>query len=177
MTAYRLPAQFASLPHGQARSSLEARPSRFSSLAPFPESLLALSGYYSEPFMNRPAKQRATAFRTQSGLCYYCGQPMWLADPSHFATMHALSTGQARQFRCTLEHLLPRSAGGTLRLTNVVAACWCCNQRRGRLPTTESPDAFRRRVQRRCKLGKWHSNFPAGAPNNSFKPSPLRGSA
>ncbi|WP_425481963.1 HNH endonuclease [Lysobacter panacisoli] len=86
---------------------------------------------------------------------------MWLRDCAAFARVHGLSRKQARQFECTAEHLLPRSAGGTLRLDNVAAACRCCNWRRGRLPVLIAPEAFRRHVQERCKVGKWHSTLPA----------------
>ena len=130
-----------------------------------------------ELLMTRSSKQRYIAFMAQGGLCYYCAQPMWLVDRNTFAERHGLSGRQALQFQCTAEHLQPRSLGGTLCVGNIAAACLCCNQRRGRLGEPEDPDVFRRRVQKRCKVNKWHSCFPVGAPNNSFKPKPLRGSA
>lgn len=121
--------------------------------------------------MTRPAKQRCIAFLAQDGLCYYCAQPMWLDDCAIFAKRHGLSVKQARQFQCTAEHLRPRSAGGTLRLSNIAAACWYCNRHRGCRSDLAS---FRQRVQKRCRAGKWHAIFPVGAPNRSFKPNPPR---
>ncbi len=150
---------------------MEARPSRFSSLAPTLGRLSALWVHHLELQMTRLTKQRRTAFLAQDGRCYYCAQPMWLNDCVAFAKRHGLSIKQARQFQCTAEHLRPRSAGGTLRLSNIAAACWYCNRHRGCRSDLAS---FRQRVQTRCSAGKWHSSFPAGAPNRSFKPNPPR---
>ncbi|WP_460815041.1 HNH endonuclease [Luteimonas pelagia] len=99
---------------------------------------------------------------------------MWQDDCAAFAQRHLLSEKQARQFQCTAEHLQPRSLGGTLRVENIAAACWCCNQRRGRLRVPADPDMFRAYARRRCGAGKWHSRLPAGTPNKSFKPAPIR---
>lgn len=120
--------------------------------------------------MNRTAKLRSRAFQLQGGLCFYCAQPMWQIDGVAFAKEHYLTLRQAASFRCTLEHLLPHAAGGTLAAANVAAACLYCNRRRGEKRLTPSPQKFRLHVLRRCKLGKWHAAFPASTPNNASWP-------
>lgn len=124
--------------------------------------------------MNRRAKLRSAAYLKQSGLCFYCRQPMWLAEPEEFARTHQLSIRQARAFRCTAEHLSPRSRGGATSRSNVAAACLCCNQRRG---ASEDLSAFLGRVQRRCRAGKWHSKFPARVSENALELVPFLGTA
>jgi len=69
-------------------------------------------------------KNRERLFAEQRGLCYYCGEPMLLAK---------IGQGQAQPPRlATLDHIIPRSLGGTNAPTmNCVAACRQCNQERG----------------------------------------------
>ncbi len=109
--------------------------------------------------MKRHAKLRSAAFLVQSGLCIHCRQPMWLNDPVEFALSHLLSKRQALAFRCTAEHLTPRSLGGPTNRSNVAAACWHCNHLRG---ASKDPVAFGKRARHRCSSGKWHSKLPTG---------------
>jgi 5-methylcytosine-specific restriction endonuclease McrA len=56
-------------------------------------------------------------FNKQRGLCCYCRCNMTLKrDLPHSATV---------------EHVIPKSIGGTLEKGNVRAACWKCNTERG----------------------------------------------
>ena len=104
------------------------------------------------------ARLRTAAFTDQHGLCFYCRLPMWLGDSSEFARTHQLTRRQAQRFRCTAEHLTPRSMGGPTNRSNIAAACWHCNHLRG---ASGDPVAFGIRVRRKCSAGKWHS-WPIG---------------
>jgi hypothetical protein len=63
---------------------------------------------------------------------------------------------------CTVDHVLPRSRGGTNVLANLRLACFYCNNRRGRMPAgvfehSESLAARRRQAYRAEMLntGRW----------------------
>jgi 5-methylcytosine-specific restriction endonuclease McrA len=110
-----------------------------------------------EPFM--PAKliaRRLRAFNAQAGRCYYCGYPMWVADPQAFAAINRITIGQARRFQCTAEHLIARCDGGPDAGDNIVAACRHCNLTRHRSPHPLTHRRYRDRVRRRLARGKWH---------------------
>lgn len=62
-------------------------------------------------------------FEDQSGRCSYCGVNM------------TLSLGQPNT--ATRDHVVPRSAGGPTEAWNIVAACSCCNSRKGDKPLVE----------------------------------------
>ena len=87
---------------------------------------------------------RQIAFNRQDGKCHYCGLRMWL----HGAT-------GPTQLLCTAEHLIARSEGGSEALTNIVAACWHCNQTRHRRKNPPPPERYRVEVQRRVDRGAW----------------------
>src|SRR5690606_3776537 len=65
----------------------------------------------------RHKRRRRKLFREQQQLCFYCGVSMTLAN------------GYSNT--CTVEHLKPRSQGGTNASDNIVAACYTCNHTRG----------------------------------------------
>lgn len=58
--------------------------------------------------------------------CHWCGEKV--------------KRGVQRADGATLDHLKPRSHGGSNELSNLVIACKSCNERRGTTP----PEAFRR---------------------------------
>ncbi|MNL45455.1 hypothetical protein D3C87_1681030 [compost metagenome] len=101
-------------------------------------------------------KSRSTAFERQGGRCYYCEFPMWRGSVEYFARLHDVTLGQARQFQCTAEHLLARQDGGGNGRSNIVAACWACNQRRHKRKHPLSPETYRELVQQRLDQGRWH---------------------
>ena len=72
---------------------------------------------------NRIPKYRHTAFKRQSGICFYCGFPMWEQQPSRFAAKHGLPLELAILAHCTAEHVKAKSEGGTDAKNNIVAAC------------------------------------------------------
>lgn len=104
----------------------------------------------------RLARARASAFAHQAGLCFYCKSPMCLGEPRVFAQKHRITVAQAKQFRCTAEHLKARQDGGTLSQSNIVAACFACNQRRHRRKRPPSPDDYQHFVAMRVSKGRWH---------------------
>ena len=106
---------------------------------------------------NHLAHLRYSAYRAQSGRCFYCGFPMWVRNPESFAAAHGITSPQARLFQCTAEHLEARQDGGKDTKQNIVAACLCCNQRRHGRKEAPGPDDYRLLVQRRLSKGGWHS--------------------
>ncbi|WP_099206756.1 HNH endonuclease [Xanthomonas citri] len=97
---------------------------------------------------------RTNAFNAQSGRCYYCDRPMWLASPVELG----LKPGKARSFQCTAEHLVAQQDAGLDVPGNVVAACFLCNVRRHRgKGQASNPTHYKAHVQRRLAKGKWHS--------------------
>lgn len=98
---------------------------------------------------------RIDAYNHQRGRCCYCGNPMWeaaiepvddakarFAEPrleKWFATPDA----QLESFRCTAEHRVARSDGGTDSPDNIVAACMLCNSTRMSI----DEEAFRKKVR------------------------------
>jgi len=98
---------------------------------------------------------RTSAFRSQSGLCYYCGYPMWEKDRDSYSQIYKISRSQAELFKCTAEHLLARQDGGIDSIQNVVAACHWCNQKRHRRKLAPSPVKYRKMVQRMLRKGGW----------------------
>lgn len=102
------------------------------------------------------AAPRAAAYKRQSGLCFYCGEPMWQKSPEHFAFRHAISLGLAGRFQCTGEHLVAHKDGGSATQGNIVAACWYCNRKRHQRKSPPEPQAYRTYVQRRIRTGRWH---------------------
>jgi len=102
------------------------------------------------------ARSRSAAFSRQSGRCYYCDLPMWLDHSDGFLSRYQLTPAQARQRRCTAEHLQARQDGGGNGAANIVAACQKCNQARHRSKKALDPDRHRQRVRARVKQGCWH---------------------
>jgi len=68
-------------------------------------------------------RNRLKAYNRQNGLCYWCGKKM----------LHPSENGKKginKKIACTAEHLIDKSAGGTVHHTNIVAACGGCNNHR-----------------------------------------------
>ncbi|WP_313761202.1 MULTISPECIES: HNH endonuclease [Caballeronia] len=105
------------------------------------------------------ARYRARAFKRQSGLCFYCGCPMWdrCADP--FIDRYRLSRRQALQLQCTAEHLHAQIDGGENCPQNIVAACRTCNARRHYRKAIRNSNEHRAHVQRCVSRGKWHAKW------------------
>ena len=99
-------------------------------------------------------KHRRHAARRQGYLCWYCGFPMWV--PERGAPFPKRGAGTLAQFRCTVEHLQPRSEAGPDSAENIVAACaWCNHARHGRKQAI-GPESFRTHVAKRVSQGRWH---------------------
>lgn len=71
------------------------------------------------------AQKRATLLERHGPDCWLCGKPLGLDLPR----THARAA--------TLDHVIPRSQGGTNELTNLRLAHRTCNYRRANAPATE----------------------------------------
>ncbi|MGF6695228.1 5-methylcytosine-specific restriction endonuclease McrA [Metapseudomonas resinovorans] len=101
-------------------------------------------------------KPRAQAFKAQGGRCFYCGVPMWQANPEHFAASYGLTMKQVARLQCTGEHLVAHKDGGGVGRDNIVAACRFCNRGRHARKTDLSPDKYAAHVRKRLDHGAWH---------------------
>ncbi len=103
------------------------------------------------------ARPRSIAYSRQSGLCFYCGCPMWSGDPNVFITKYGITPSQAKDLECTGEHLKARQDGGLNAQSNIVAACKFCNQGRHKRKTPPPPDQFKQIVSKRMGKKRWHN--------------------
>lgn len=79
----------------------------------------------------RPAK-RLSIYLRDGFACAYCGTDLRSAEPANV----------------TLDHLLPRSAGGTNDATNLITACRSCNSSRQDKPWIDfAPGGARDRIE------------------------------
>ena len=102
-------------------------------------------------------KPRSLAFVVQKGSCYYCGQPMWNADPLALISKYSISHRQAKLLQCTGEHLVAHKDGGSCLPENIVAVCHFCNSHRhGNRKKEILPAQYRELVQKRLVKGGWH---------------------
>ena len=100
---------------------------------------------------------RHHAFVQQKGLCYYCGQPMWVESPQEITSKLKITSGQAKSLLCTGEHLTAHQDGGNSSRKNIVAACLCCNQRRHKRRVAPTPENYKALIKRRLEQGRWHN--------------------
>jgi hypothetical protein len=101
-------------------------------------------------------RSRFLAFQSQCGRCYYCRYEMWLTYPEELTSVFGYSRRQALRLKCTAEHLVPRSEGGSDRVSNIVAACLHCNMTRHKRAKPLAPDSYLEIVQSRLERGRWH---------------------
>ncbi len=64
----------------------------------------------------------AAANRERAGTCFYCGVALTPPDPRPGA--------RPRHDQRTVDHRVPRARGGSDALSNLVFACFACNQRK-----------------------------------------------
>ncbi|WP_425515938.1 HNH endonuclease [Stenotrophomonas acidaminiphila] len=74
-----------------------------------------------------------------------------------FAAIASIGKRQAKERRCTAEHLQARCDGGSNSRGNIAAACWYCNQQRHRLPVPPDSKAYAEYVQREVLAGRWRT--------------------
>jgi len=72
-----------------------------------------------------------------------------------FAAATCTTKRQARERRCTAEHLQAKCEGGTNSSENIAAACGYCNQQRHRFPIPPDPKAYFEYVQQKVLAGRW----------------------
>jgi len=100
--------------------------------------------------MKRIARLRLDAFKAQQGRCFYCTSRMWVKSPSELES--GAINRPARLLQCTAEHLVARQWGGKEDVSNIVAACWRCNQTRHRRKKELSAAEFKLLVQKHLAL-------------------------
>jgi hypothetical protein len=101
-------------------------------------------------------KLRSIAFSRQAGRCCYCKQPMWCDNPFKFASEYSITLAQAKQLKCTGEHLIAHQDGGPASQKNIVAACWFCNRNRHQRKHPPHPNQYEKLVDQRMSQGRWH---------------------
>lgn len=99
---------------------------------------------------------RQIAFTLQSGLCYYCKQPMWDKNKISFISKFGMKPKSANFLQCTAEHLVARKDGGKNTKVNIVAACKYCNHTRHKAKTPLNPKSYKQYVQKRILNKRWH---------------------
>jgi len=109
---------------------------------------------------NKIRKYRRKAYQQQHGLCFYCGKPMWLDDLHAFANRYAITISQAKQFRCTAEHLIAKQDGGKNSQTNIAAACIFCNRLRHARKMPLAPLEYKKIVLKRLRKSGWNAFVP-----------------
>ena len=87
-------------------------------------------------------RSRQSAYTAQGGFCYYCGFSNWLRSTDELTKSYGITEKQAKSLKCTAEHLIPRSEGGSDRPSNIVAACLHCNSTRHKRKIPPSPGRY-----------------------------------
>jgi len=72
-------------------------------------------------------ERRLKLFRQQGGLCFYCGKPMFFLHKTNKFKL----TRENKKRLATIDHIIPKSAGGTDCWNNIVCACRTCNHDKG----------------------------------------------
>lgn len=75
-------------------------------------SVIRLKKYVKVPQVRKPLLNRRSVMRRDNFLCAYCGKK---GDNSDL----------------TIDHIIPRSRGGTNTWGNVICCCFSCNQKKG----------------------------------------------
>jgi len=70
----------------------------------------------------RWTRRRLRIAEAQKGRCHWCG-----------VLMNGHAKGEKKDTRCTIDHVLPLSTGGSNGVENLVAACYKCNTTRNTL--------------------------------------------
>ena len=75
----------------------------------------------------------------QAGRCYWCNEILTIRQP--------IAGEQPILNSATLDHIHPKSKGGTWRSENIVLACWLCNNVRGSTGTIEPESISNKRLK------------------------------
>lgn len=102
--------------------------------------------------------RRKILFNRQKGECHWCGQAM-TRDTVNYDGVPPDHT------MCTIDHIVPRSMGGSNRWENIVAACWLCNNLRSSTDPVTTVEILPNR--RRKYLAKWEKEKEKEKKNGS----------
>jgi len=90
----------------------------------------------------------------QGGKCVWCGGHAYL--PGHplkeIMEKHKVSRREAKKLVCNIEHIMPRSLGGTNRGDNLCMAHMGCNVERGNSPLRPCISVFKTLTDGRKKM-------------------------
>ncbi len=78
-----------------------------------------------------------------NGRCFYCGRPIFVSSKSETIA--------------SVEHIRPRSRGGTNDLKNLALACVNCNNEKGRNADRKAPDEYFDKLLAR-RLEQWRES-------------------
>lgn len=84
---------------------------------------------------------------------------MWNKEPSEVLKKYNVSIKNLVHFKCTGEHLIAHSEGGSAKQSNIVAACLFCNFKRHQRKKRPNDIQFQNYVMYRVKSGKWNSGL------------------
>lgn len=95
-------------------------------------------------FMTTQKKQKLLKLvRDQNYKCFYCGEKGKGSIFSDFL----------------IEHIIPRSKGGTSDDTNLVASCWLCNSLKTDLLPHEFVEKLNKKIKKLSRLRNIRKNF------------------
>ena len=77
-----------------------------------------------------PMSHLMALYRKQRGRCIYCGHLVWPSMPQPYSNDIGLMLA-------TLDHMTPLSRGGANKFSNLVAACYHCNNEKGSMDAVE----------------------------------------
>jgi 5-methylcytosine-specific restriction endonuclease McrA len=83
-------------------------------------------------------KLREAILARDGYVCRWCGCKTFRVPPN---------TRRLHQFHATIDHVVPRSRGGTNDVDNLVMSCFGCNQRRGNGSGSAGPISERELVR------------------------------
>ena len=63
--------------------------------------------------------KREKILEKSNGVCHYCGVDL--------RANHIVANGERKKKLMTVDHVIPKSKGGSNRLYNLVASCYKCN--------------------------------------------------
>lgn len=96
----------------------------------------------------RAKSLRRLAWEKSGGICCLCG--LWMPPPE---------TNLGESLKYTIEHLVPKSRGGTNDITNLDGAHQYCNNFRGNTLLEEMPIGWKRVLKWKIKNMLIHTNI------------------
>lgn len=75
--------------------------------------------------------KREKILEKSKGKCYYCGKKL--------RANHFVHKGEPKKALMTVDHIFPKSKGGSNNIKNLIASCYKCNQDKAdKLPISQN---------------------------------------